>query len=34
MVGSVNGKFIIVPAVGIRFLRLLVRASYHFSLPP
>src|SRR5580704_723357 len=33
MVGSVNGKFIIVPGIVILFLRLLVRASYHFSLP-
>src|SRR5690242_11193890 len=33
MVGSVNGKPIIVPGVVIRFHRLLVRASYHFSLP-
>jgi hypothetical protein len=33
IVGSVNGKFIIVPGVVIRFHRLLVAASYHFSLP-
>jgi len=33
MVGSVNGKFIIVPGVVIRFLGLLLRASYHFSVP-
>jgi hypothetical protein len=33
MVGSVNGKFIIVPGVVIRFHRLLVGESYHFSLP-
>ena len=33
MVGSVNGKFIIVPGVVIRFHRLPVGASYHFSRP-
>src|SRR5258708_5934394 len=33
IVGSVSGKFIIVPGIVTRFLRLLVRASYHFSPP-
>jgi hypothetical protein len=31
IVGSVNGKFIIVPGIVMRSHRLLVRESYHFS---